>query len=88
MSRACPCTFCTSGPRLADITLSCEQVPTLKGETAGQTARCHVQRREDKTSRLRHIFLQSLANKKASWNSRPQHAGGATPETPASSFSI
>lgn len=38
-----------------------------------------MQRREDKTSRLRHIFLQSLANKKASWDS-PQHAGGRHPQ--------
>lgn len=87
MSRACPCTFCTPD-RGSPTSHSCERVPPLKGETAGQTARCHVQRREDKTSRLRHIFLQSLANKKASWNSGPQHAGGATPKTPASSFSM
>lgn len=30
----------------------------------GQTVRCQVQKGEDKTPKLRHMFLQGLANKK------------------------
>lgn len=71
-----------------------ELVPAPEGGEAGwlagwwdcQGGGGHVQRREDKASRLRHIFLQSLAKRKASWLS-PQHAGADARQAAAASSS-